>query len=70
MTDPVDPLRVICEDCKNAHEELMLDYENRDNPWKSAYDNDNESDEELYEVLQPHEPWATEEISDTLWEDD
>jgi hypothetical protein len=31
---------VICEDCKEVHEDLMLDYEGQDDPWRN-YSNDN-----------------------------
>jgi hypothetical protein len=32
---------VLCEECKEVHEELMLDYENKDDPWRH-YENDND----------------------------
>lgn len=45
---------VICEDCKEVHEDLMLDYEGQDDPWRN-YSNDNSKyAQEISILVGPH----------------
>lgn len=41
---------VLCEECKEIHEELMLDYESQDDPWRH-YSNDNSKQDQEVSVL-------------------
>lgn len=37
VPDPISSLHVVCQECKQAHEELMLEYEKDDDVWGWKY---------------------------------
>jgi hypothetical protein len=53
---------VLCEECKEIHEDLMLDYESQDDPWRH-YSNDNSKrDQEISVLVGPD--WSVTEADD------
>lgn len=62
--------RTICEPCKEAHEELMLEYSYNDNVWNNDHDNDNSKDNIVFGILSsPEEITVSDQGEGVDWND-
>lgn len=56
VSDPVNPLQTICEECKALHEELMHEYEINEHWNKLELGDEDEDDDEIW-IGFPEEDW-------------